>query len=101
MKEIKEVLYDAIVNRDEKIEENKKILYDPRDDLFKPEEDHYKPVRIGNAFSSNFIEYKSHGDKDEALSIKDYLDEIKPYLSDIMNDHNTQDEWNIYSTISI
>ena len=56
-------------------------------------------MRIGNAFSSNFIEYKSHGDK--ALSIKDYLDEIKPYLSDIMNDHKTQDEWNIYSTISI
>ena len=58
-------------------------------------------MRIGNAFSSNFIEYKSHGDKDEALSIKDYLDEIKPYLSDIINDHKTQDEWNIYSTISI
>ena len=58
-------------------------------------------MRIGNAFSSNFIEYKSNGDKDEALSIKDYLDEIKPYLSDIINDHKTQDEWNIHSTISI
>ena len=42
--------------------------------------DSYKAVRIGNAFSSNYIEYKSNGNKDIALSIKDYLDEIKPYL---------------------
>ena len=28
--------------------------------------------------------------KIKALSIKDYLDEIKPYLSDIINDHKTQ-----------
>ena len=52
--------------------------------MFKPKEDYYKPVRIGNAFSSNYIEYKSNGDKDKTLSNKDYLDEIKPYLSDII-----------------
>ena len=49
-------------------------------------------MRIGNAFSSNYIEYKNNGDKDKTLSIKDYLDEIKPYLSDIINDHKTQGE---------
>ena len=27
------------------------------------------------------MEYKSNGDKDKTLSIKDYLDEMKPYLS--------------------
>ena len=42
----------------------------------------YKPVKIGNAFSSNYIEYKSNGGKDKALSIKDYFDKITPYLSD-------------------
>ena len=42
-------------------------------------------MRIGNAFSSNYIEYKSIGDKDKNLSIRDYLDEIKPYLSDMIN----------------
>ena len=31
---------------------------------------------MGNAFSSNYIEYKSNGDKDKTLSIKDYLDKI-------------------------
>ena len=54
-KEIKEILYEPIINRGAKIEKIKKILFDPRNDLFKPEEDHYKPVRIGKGFSSNYI----------------------------------------------
>ena len=67
----------------------------------KPKEDNYKPVRIGNAFSSNYIECKSSEDKDNTLSIKDYLDEIKPCLSDIINDHKTQGEWKIHLTMVI
>ena len=69
--------------------------------FFKPKKDNYKPERIGNAFSSNYIEYKSSGDKDKALSIKDYLDEIKSYLSDTINDHKTQGEWKIHLTMAI
>ena len=34
-------------------------------------EDDYKPIRIGNAFSSNYIEYESNGDKDKILFIDD------------------------------
>ena len=79
----------------------KKIFYDPKNKLFKPKEDNYKPIRIGNAFSSNYIEYKSNGDKDQILSIKDFLDEIKPHLSDMINDHKTQGEWKINLTIAI
>ena len=30
--------------------------------------------------------------KDKTLFIKEYLDMIKQYLSDIINDHKTQDE---------
>ena len=101
MKEIKEILYDPILDRDEKIEEIKKILYVAKNNLFKPKEDNYKPVRIGNAFSINYIEYKSNGDKDKTLSTKDYHDEIKPYLSDIINDHKTQGEWEIHLTKAI
>ena len=37
-------------------------------------------VRIVDAFSSNYIEYKSNGDKDKTLTIKNYLDQFKPYL---------------------
>ena len=55
----------------------------------------------GNAFSSNYIEYKSNGDKDKTLSIEYYIDDIKPYLSDIRNDHKTQGEWKIHLTMEI
>ena len=90
IKEIKEIFFDPILDKDEKIEEIEKNLYDLKNNLFKPKGDSYKPVRIGNAFSSNYLEYKSNGDQDKTLSIKDYLDEIKPYLSDIINNHKTQ-----------
>ena len=36
MKEIKEIFYDPILDRDEKIEEIKKILYDSKNIFFKP-----------------------------------------------------------------
>ena len=40
-------------------------------------------LQIINAFSSYYIEYKSNGDKDKLLSIKEYLNMIKPYLTGI------------------
>ena len=98
--EMKEILQDPIINRDKKIEKIKNI-FDLENNLFKSEESNYKPVKIGNAFRSNYIEYKSNGDKDKTLSIKDYLDEIKPYLNDIINDHKTQGEWKIKLTMKI
>ena len=101
MKEIKEILYDPILDRDEKIEEIKKKNYDPKNSHFKTKEDNYNPVRIGNVFSSNYIEYKSSGDKNETLSIKEYLDEIRSYLSDIINNNKTQGEWKISLTMAI
>ena len=58
------------MNIKRKIEEVQKIIHNPKSNLFKPEEGHYKPIRIGNAFSSNFIEYKSNGDEDKSLLLK-------------------------------
>ena len=48
-------------------------------------------------FNSNYIEYESKGDKNKTLSIKEYLNMIRPYLRDIINDHKTQGEWKVYS----
>ena len=53
------------------------------------DEDHYKPVIAKGAFNSSCIQYESKGDKGKNLSIKEYLNMIKPYLSDIINDHKT------------
>ena len=66
-----------------------KNMYDDID------EDYYKPIKTGNAFSSNYIEYESNGDKDKILLIKKYLDIIKPYLSTMINNHKAQGEWKI------
>ena len=60
--------------------------------MYESEEDDYETVRISNAFDNNYIEYESNGDKDKTLSIKEHRDMNKQYLSDIINDHKTQDE---------
>ena len=59
------------------------------------DEDFYKPIITKGAFNNNYIQYKSKGDKGKNLSIKKYLNVIKPYLSDIINDHKTQGKWKI------
>ena len=38
----------------------------------------------------NFIQYERNGEKDKTLSVKEYLDIIRPYLSNIINDHKTK-----------
>ena len=64
-------------------------------------EDYYKPIRIVNAFSNNYIKYESNGDKGKILFIDDYLDMIRQYLSDIINDNKTQGEWKIQLTMEV
>ena len=53
------------------------------------DEDYYRPMRTKSAFNGNCIEYESKGDKDKHSSPKEYLDMIKPYLNDKINDHKT------------
>ena len=38
---------------------------------------------------------------DKNLSVKEYLDMIRPYLSNMINDHKTQGEWKIQLTMPI
>ena len=54
------------------------------------DEDYYKPIIAKSAFDGNYIQYESRGDKGKNLSIKKYLNMIKPYSSDIINDHKTR-----------
>ena len=64
-------------------------------------DDYYKPIRTNNAISSNYIEYESIGDKDKKLTIKEYRDMIRSYLSDITNDHKTQGQWKLWLATEI
>ena len=71
------------------------------DFTFDSEKDHYKPKKTVNVFNDNYIQYESIGDKDKTQLIKEYLDMIRPYLSDIINDHKTQGKWKINLTMAI
>ena len=64
----------------------------------KEEENYYKPVRVNHFRSNNHIEYKSNGDKNRILSVQEYLDKIRPYLKDIINDLKKHDTWKIQLT---
>ena len=57
---------------------------------YEKEEGKYcKSVRVNNFWSNNYIEYKSNGDKNRMLSVEEYLDKIRPYLRNIINDLKT------------
>ena len=78
-------------NRHEgKIFENIRFFFDPK-------KDHYEPKKTASAFNNNYIQYGSMGDKDKNLSVKEYIDVIRPYLSDIINNHKAQGKWRIHS----
>ena len=54
------------------------------------DEDDCKPIITNVAFNNNYIQYGSKGDKAKILTPSEYLDMIRPYLSDIINNHKTQ-----------
>ena len=61
--------------------------------LFESDEDeYYKPIRTSGTFSSNYIGYERYGDKDKSLSVKEYLNMIRSYLSDRIDHPKTQGE---------
>ena len=68
-------------------------------------EDYYKPILIKSYFNESYKYYESRGDKDKKLSIEQYLDVIKPYLSDLINDHKaietSSNEWKIQINMHI
>ena len=53
-------------------------------------EDYYKPIIARGAFNGSYIQYEGKVDKGKNLLIKEYLNIIKPYLSDIINNHKTR-----------
>ena len=51
---------------------------------------YYKPIKTDDDFAgrrNNYIQYTSRGDRYKNLSPKEYLDMIRPYLRDLINDH--------------
>ena len=69
--------------------------------LFEHEEEKsYKPVKVSNFWSNNYIEYESNGDRNKTLSVEEYLNKIRSYLKDIINNFKKSDSWKVQLTMA-
>ena len=59
----------------------------------KEKQPYYQPVRVSKFWSKNYIEYKSNGDRNK--TVKEYLNKIRPYLKDIINNLKKNIAWKI------
>ena len=58
---------------------------------FEQQEDYPNPKSVSNFWNNNYIEYESNGDRN--LSLEKYLNKIKPYLRNIIIDHQSSGTW--------
>ena len=65
------------------------------------EEGYYEPIKIKNAFDGSYIQYESRGDGDANLSLGEYLNIIRPYLREMMDNHKARGKWKIHLTMKI
>ena len=63
--------------------------------------DYYKPIIVKSASNNNYVQYESKGDKDKILTIREYLNMIRPYLLDLINDYKNKGEWIIQLSAEI
>ena len=56
---------------------------------------YYKLIKTKGSLNDNYIEYESKGDKDENLSLEDYLNIIRSYLRGMIDNHKAHGEWEI------
>ena len=63
--------------------------------MIKKKKNYYKPIRVNNFWSNNYTEYKRNSNRNKTLSVEEYLDKIRPYLRDIINDLKQSDTWKV------
>ena len=51
------------------------------------EEDYYKAILVKNSFKGNYKYYESREDKENVLTVEQYLNKITSHLYDLINDH--------------
>ena len=67
---------------------------------FEQDDHYYKPIRVGSFWNNNYIEYEGNVYRNKNLSVKEYLNKIKPYLKYII-DLQKFDTWESLLTIAI
>ena len=76
-----------------------RILRDIKN-LFQHEKEKEKPIRVIYFWSNNYIEYETNGDRNKTLSVEEYFNKNRPYLTDIINNLKKSDKWKIQLTIT-
>ena len=59
----------------------------------------YEPILIKTGFDNNYLEYRSEGNN--SLSFEEYINLIKPYLNDLINDKKEKGEWKLQLSAEI
>ena len=59
----------------------------------------YEPILIKTGFDKNYLEYRSEGNN--SLSFEEYINLIKPYLNDLINDKKDKGEWKLQLSAEI
>ena len=78
-----------------------RIIRDIRTLFEQQEENYHKPKRVSNSWNNNHIKYESNDDKNRNLSLDEFLNEIEPYLRNIIIDLQNSDTSKIQLTIAI
>ena len=55
---------------------------------------------VNKFWSKNYIEYEGNRDGNKKLSVAEYLNKIRPYLKDIINNLKKSDTWKIQLAIA-
>ena len=65
-------------------------------------DDYYTPNLVRSYFDNNFEEYEIRGDKEQNLSLKQYITTIKPQLIDLINEkkNSTKNEQKVQLIIA-
>ena len=53
---------------------------------------YYKLVRVINFWSNNYFEYENNSTRNKTLSLEEYLNKIRSYLKDIINNLKKSDK---------
>ena len=78
-----------------------KIIWDIKNlSEHEEEENYWKPVRVSNFWSNNYLEYERSGDRNKTLPVEEYFDKIRPYLKDIINNSKNSETWKIQLTMA-
>ena len=103
----KELNYTAIkdINLLDKKKTTAIIDWIPRDitNLFEHEAEkgyYYKPIRVSNLWSNNYVENEKNGDGNNTLSVEEYPNKIRPYLKDIITNLKNADTWKLQLKIA-